>query len=78
MGKLIYTFHARLEKEVYARVKEESEATGMSMNALINSILAERLVGEVYTMSIRVLHSGDGTTYEILVPERMGGKLQDG
>lgn len=76
MGRI--TFHTRLDENVYARVKEESERTSISMNQLINAILTERLVDEIYTMSIRVMRSGDSTTYEIYIPERMSDQLSRG
>ena len=69
-------FHARLDPELHASVRDAASDLGVSMNELICQVLADYVRDDIYVLKLRVVENDDGSLeYEMEIPS--GLQLHD-
>lgn len=73
-------FHARLDPELHASVRDAAEDQGVSMNELISRVLADYVRYDIYVLKLHVLETPDGwLEYSMEIPSGLhdGKRLAD-
>jgi hypothetical protein len=63
-------FHARLDPELHASVRDAASDQGVSMNELISQVLADYVQATNYVLKLRVIETPDGwLEYSMEIPD---------
>ncbi len=62
-------FHARLDPDLHASVRDAASDLGVSMNELVCTVLADYVRDDIYVLKLRVIECDDGTIeYQMEIP----------